>query len=128
MYASVDYNQEAVQELEEEFQKDREGIDQFIKAHNKEETGMLATFAKDMGVRLAHHTARSLFYQELSKGSEVEPSKNIHAWRRYHMDELFEVKRVLFAAAFHIFFTLKRILRVMILRFNLTRLRDQKAI
>jgi len=30
MYASVDYDQEAIQELEEEFQKDREGIDQFI--------------------------------------------------------------------------------------------------
>ena len=34
MYASVDYNQEeveeAIQELEAEFQKDREGIDQFI--------------------------------------------------------------------------------------------------
>lgn len=32
---------------------------------------MLATFSKDMGVRLAHHTARSLFYQEMSKGFEA---------------------------------------------------------
>ena len=89
---------------------------------------MLATFSKDMGVRLAHHTARSLFYQEMSNGFEAEPMKKIHAWRKYHMDELFGVKRVLFAAAYHVFLTLKRLLRVMILRFNVTRLRHQKAI
>jgi len=44
------------------------------------------------------------------------------------MGELLGVKQALFAAAFRIFLTLKRIRRVTILRVNVSKLRDRKAI
>ena len=96
----------------------------------------MGTFARDMGVRLAHHAARSLFYQELTKSLATGPveyfvkftvNEKARAWRRYHMEGLLGVKQALFAAAFRIFLTLRRIRRVTILRVNVSKLRDGKA-
>jgi len=77
MFAGGDTDQAADAELQEEFQKDREGIEQFIKAHQEEEAGVLGTFARDMGVRLAHHAARSLFYQGMTKSLVAEPVESL---------------------------------------------------